>query len=52
MRKNTQLNIDEFELLYGKEKISAALKYGKDLKDIYTVLWMYYDIFYANTENE
>ena len=32
------------EKLYGKEKIENALKFGKDLKDRYSVLWMYYDL--------
>ncbi len=39
------LEISDFDSLYGKEKINNAIKYGKDLKDRYTVLWMYYDIF-------
>ncbi len=37
------LDIRRFDELYGKEKIKNALKYGKDLKDRYTVLWMAYD---------
>ncbi len=39
------MNIEEFVNLYGEEKIQNALKYGKDLKDRYSVLWLYYDIF-------
>ena len=31
--------------LYGEEKISDALLFAKDLKDRYSVLWAYYDIF-------
>ena len=30
--------------MYGKEKIETALCFAKDLKDRYTVLWMYYDL--------
>ena len=39
------LNIDEFYQLYGKNKIQDAILYAKDLKDRYTVLWLYYDLF-------
>lgn len=39
---NVGLNIDEFGKLYGKEKISDAILYAKDLKDRYSVLWLYY----------
>ena len=28
---------------YGEEKIGDAIWFAKDLKDRYTVLWMYYD---------
>ena len=34
----------EFKAMYGEEKISDGLLYSKDLKDRYTVLWMYYDL--------
>ena len=39
------LDLNEFYKTYSKEKIRDAVKYAKDLKDRYTVLWMYYDIF-------
>ncbi|MBE5800622.1 MAG: sn-glycerol-1-phosphate dehydrogenase, partial [Clostridiales bacterium] len=38
------LDIAEFDALYGQEKIDGALKFAKDLKDRYSVLWMYYDL--------
>lgn len=38
------LDITEFEKLYGKQKLQDAVWYAKDLKDRYTVLWMYYDL--------
>ena len=41
MLDSVGLCIDEFEKTYSKEKISDALHYAKDLKDRYTVLWMY-----------
>ncbi len=37
------LDIREFEKEYGEAKINDALFYAKDLKDRYSVLWMYYD---------
>ena len=40
-----ELDIAEFYELYGEEKIETAKLYAKDLKDRYTVLWMYYDLF-------
>ena len=42
--RSIELDIDEFEKLYGAQKIEKALKFAKDLKDRYTVLWMYYDL--------
>lgn len=42
--KSIGLDIAEFEKMYGTEKINDALWYAKDLKDRYTVLWMYYDL--------
>ena len=33
-----------FYALYGEAKIAAALRYAKELKDRYTVLWMAYDL--------
>ena len=38
------LDAAQFEAMYGKAKIEDALKFGKDLKDRYSVLWMYYDL--------
>lgn len=38
------LDINEFVELYGKEKILSAIRYAKDLKDRYTVLWLNYDL--------
>lgn len=42
---NIGLNLDEFNAVYSQEKINDAIHYAKDLKDRYTVLWMYYDLF-------
>ena len=39
------LDMKEFDDLYGEEKIAAAVRHAKDLKDRYTVLWLYYDLF-------
>lgn len=38
------LSYDKFVELYGKDKIADAHLYAKDLKDRYSVLWMYYDL--------
>ena len=35
------LNMKEFEKMYSKEKLDDGVRYAKDLKDRYTVLWMY-----------
>ena len=40
-----ELDLAEFYDLYGKDKINDAILYAKDLKDRYTVLWLYYDLF-------
>ena len=38
------LDINEFYSLYGQDKINTAIKYAKDLKDRYSVLWLNYDL--------
>ena len=38
------LDMREFYAAYGEEKIRTAVRYAKDLKDRYTVLWINYDI--------
>ena len=40
------LDISDFENIYGKETIHYALWFAKDLKDRYSVLWLYYCLFY------
>ncbi len=45
MLESAGLDINEFYKLYGEAKIKDAIKYAKDLKDRYTVLWMNYDLF-------
>jgi glycerol-1-phosphate dehydrogenase [NAD(P)+] len=39
-----ELDLNDFYKFYGEDKIKTAIKYAKDLKDRYTVLWMNYDI--------
>lgn len=41
------LDLNEFEAMYGKAKIKDALFFAKDLKDRYTVLWLYYVLCYT-----
>ena len=38
------LDMAEFYAAYGEKKIKNAIRYAKDLKDRYTVLWVYYDM--------
>ena len=38
------LDLSEYTSLYGDKKIADAVKYAKDLKDRYTVLWLYYSL--------
>ena len=38
-------DMSEFYDLYEAEKVNNAVLYAKDLKDRYTVLWLYYDLF-------
>ena len=45
MLSAADFNMEEFYDFYGKEKIQTAIRYAKDLKDRYTVLWLYDDLF-------
>ncbi len=38
------LSVSDFYGLYGKDKIADGLRYAKDLKDRYSVLWLYDDL--------
>lgn len=38
------LDIRDFEKAYSPEKLQNAIWYAKDLKDRYSVLWLYYDL--------
>ena len=35
------LNVEEFVKTYGEKKLTDGVRYAKDLKDRYTVLWLY-----------
>ena len=37
---------------YGEEKLRDAVLYAKDLKDRYTVLWLFFLLFRNNPENK
>lgn len=41
-----------FVEMYGKQKIADAAKYGKDLKNRYSVLWLYYELFSGERDAE
>ena len=45
MLERAELDINEFYNFYGKKKINDAVRYAKDLKNRYTVLWLNYDMF-------
>ncbi len=42
--ESVELDISDFENMYGQEKINNAILYAKDLKDRYSVLWLNYSI--------
>ncbi len=50
MLELAKIDYSEFFGLYGKDKINTAIHYAKDLKDRYTVLWLYYDLFGVDNE--
>lgn len=39
-----------FEAQYGAEKIRNGIWFAKDLKDRYSVLWLYYNMFFTKSE--
>ncbi len=41
------MKMSEFEGMYGKDCIKDGMLWGKDLKDRYSVLWLYFDLFGA-----
>lgn len=45
MLTDVGFDMDAFESMYGKEKIRDSMYYGKDLKDRYSVLWLYCSLF-------
>lgn len=44
--KSVGLDIEEFKKEYNEKKIQDAIWFAKDLKDRYTVLWLYFDLMY------
>ena len=48
--RSVGLDIAQFDALYGREKIGDALRFAKDLKDRYTVLWLYYDLLVSGAD--
>lgn len=45
-------DLSAFEKLYGKKKIENGIWFGKDLKDRYSVLWLYCELFLTEEEAE
>jgi len=44
------LDMEDFLRFYGRQKIMDGIRYAKDLKDRYSVLWMYYDLLGGEIE--
>lgn len=52
MMREVGFDLSECIETYGHEKLCDAIKYGKDLKDRYSVLWLYYVLFSGKTQEE
>lgn len=50
MLKDVGFDLSLFETMYGAEKIRNGIFFAKDLKDRYSVLWLYYDLFMTESE--
>jgi len=50
MLSAVELDIKDFYNFYGEEKINNAKLFAKDLKDRFSVLWLYYDFLGALNE--
>ncbi len=46
MLAKVELDMSDFEREYGKDKIIESTLIAKDLKNRYSVLWLYYTLFY------
>jgi glycerol-1-phosphate dehydrogenase [NAD(P)+] len=47
-----EFDMDAFVQMYGEDKIRRGIWFGKDLKDRYSVLWLYGDLFLNEEEAE
>ncbi len=52
MLTDVGFDMSEFEKMYGKRKIDNGVWFAKDLKDRYSVLWLYFDLFFDESEAE
>ena len=52
MLTDVGFDLAAFEAMYGREKIQNGIWFAKDLKDRYSVLWLYYDLFISANEEE
>ena len=52
MLTDVGFDLSAFEKMYGKTKIRDGIWFAKDLKDRYSVLWLYYDLFMTEAEAE
>lgn len=47
MLSDAGFDMDAFEKMYGRETIEEGIWFGKDLKDRYSVLWLYFRLFFT-----
>ena len=45
MLTDVGFSLPAFEAMYGKKKVQNSIWFGKDLKDRYSVLWLYFTLF-------
>ena len=50
MLTDVGFDLSAFEAMYGEEKIQNGIWFAKDLKDRYSVLWLYFDLFMSEAE--
>lgn len=50
MMTDVGFDLSLFEKHYGREKIQRGVWFAKDLKDRYSVLWLYDDVFFSEGE--
>ena len=52
MLTDVGMDYGDFEKLYGTKKIFTGTLFAKDLKERYSFLWLYYDLFFTREAGE